>query len=101
MSDPRIPYYRDDGEPERPDRPPEDRRPENENESGSGPGPGPDTYSATVLGSHWFERPDPTLDPAGDRALDPAPPPRRFPRIRSRRRHRTGWRARSSGSVPE
>ncbi|MFE4176421.1 hypothetical protein ACFRR7_30945 [Streptomyces sp. NPDC056909] len=70
MSDPRIPYDRDGGEPERPDRPPENRRPENE----SGGGPGPDTYSATVLGSHWFERPDPTLDPAGDPALDPAPP---------------------------
>ncbi|MEV7682596.1 hypothetical protein AB0O64_29205 [Streptomyces sp. NPDC088341] len=78
MSDPRIPYHRDGGEePERPDRPPEDRHPENE--SGGGPGPGPDTYSATVLDSHWFERPDPTPAPAGDPAPAPAPLPAPVP----------------------
>ncbi|SCF91145.1 MULTISPECIES: hypothetical protein [unclassified Streptomyces] len=66
MSDPRIPYHHDDAKPE---------HPENENKSGNesgnetppasgpGPSPGPDTYNATVLGSHWFERPDPTQVP--------------------------------------
>ncbi|MFE2600976.1 hypothetical protein ACFXCZ_31520 [Streptomyces sp. NPDC059396] len=71
MSDPRIPYDHDGGKPGRPDEPPEDaRRPEPTAGSGSGSGSAADTYSATVLGSHWFQGPDP--EPAPE--PEPAPP---------------------------
>ncbi|WP_245703336.1 hypothetical protein [Streptomyces lushanensis] len=69
MSDPRIPYHPDDANPER-------LEDETETVHGSGDetrpagGPGPDTYSATVLGSHWSEGPDPAPDPT--RAPEPA-----------------------------
>ncbi|WP_079022917.1 hypothetical protein [Streptomyces odonnellii] len=83
MSDPRIPYGHDGGKPGRPDGPPEDIRPEPatgaEIGAGAGSGSAADTYSATVLGSHWFQGPDSDAGPASEPAPDPVPAPSAAP----------------------
>lgn len=75
MSDPRIPYDYNGGKPGRPDEPPEDARPEPTAEASSGPTSAADTYSATVLGSHWFQGPDADADPSPEPAPEPEPAP--------------------------
>ena len=58
-----------------------------------------DGYSATALGSHWFERPEPETAAAagvGDGEGHTGPG-----RTAGRASHPTGWRAMSSASARE
>ncbi|MFF0448941.1 hypothetical protein ACFYT4_21460 [Streptomyces sp. NPDC004609] len=61
MSDPRVPYHRDHGREHRGHRPEDPAaRPSGDPPGEDGavpPAPGSDDYSATALGSHWFEGP--------------------------------------------